>query len=75
MSENNPGFTQRIGNFFGRIGRFFREVRAEFKKVQWPSRKELTAYTLVVLGTVAIVAVFLGLIDYGLSTIIQAVVK
>ncbi len=75
MSENNPGFTQRIAGFFGRIGRFFREVRAEFKKVQWPNRKELTAYTLVVIGTVAVVAAFLGLIDYGLSAVIGALVK
>ena len=75
MSENNPGFIQRIAGFFGRIGRFFREVRAEFKKVQWPNRKELTAYTLVVIGTVAIVAAFLGLIDYGLSAAIGALVK
>ncbi|HNV34807.1 MAG TPA: preprotein translocase subunit SecE [Bacillota bacterium] len=75
MAENNPGLTQRIKNFFGRINKFFRDVRAEFKKVQWPNKKELTAYTLVVIGTVAIVAAFLGLIDYGLSAVIQAVVK
>lgn len=75
MSETNPGFTQRIAGFFGRIGRFFRDVRAEFKKVQWPNRRELTSYTLVVIVTVAVVAAFLGLIDYGLSAVIQALVK
>lgn len=75
MAENNPGFSQRMANFFGRVGKFFREVRAEFKKVQWPNRKQLTAYTLIVIGTVAIVAAFLGLIDYGLSAVIKALVK
>jgi preprotein translocase subunit SecE len=48
-----------------RIGRFLREVRAELKKVVWPNRKELSTYTVVVIVTVAIVAVFISLVDLG----------
>ncbi|MEX0869136.1 MAG: preprotein translocase subunit SecE [Nitriliruptoraceae bacterium] len=33
------------------VGQFLREVRAELKKVAWPSRKEVTSYTIVVLVT------------------------
>lgn len=47
-----------------RVGRFLREVRAELRKVTWPTRKELTVYTVVVLVTVAIVSLFLGLVDF-----------
>ena len=33
---------------------FLREVRQELKKVNWPTRKELFAYTVVVLVTVVV---------------------
>lgn len=41
---------------------FFREVLAELQKVAWPSRKEVWAYSLVVLvSSVVIAAVIFGL--------------
>lgn len=46
-----------------RVTRFVREARAELRKVAWPNRKELVTYTVVTLVTVAIVAVYLGLVD------------
>lgn len=58
--------------FAEKAGRFFREVRAELRKVTWPSRKELTTYTAVVITLSLIVAVFLGVIDFGLSAIFSA---
>ena len=42
---------------------FLREVRLEMKKVSWPSYKEVTGSTGVVIVSVAIVAVYLGIID------------
>ncbi|HAI51871.1 MAG TPA: preprotein translocase subunit SecE [Firmicutes bacterium] len=33
------------------------------RKVSWPNRKELITYTIVVLVTVVIVAVFTGVVD------------
>ena len=47
-----------------RISRFFKEVRSELRKVAWPNRKELTSYTILVLVTVAVVAVYIGVIDF-----------
>jgi preprotein translocase subunit SecE len=45
-----------------RAGRFLREVVAELRKVIWPTRRQLTTYTLVVLVFVSImVAVVAGL--------------
>lgn len=46
-----------------RIGKFFRDSRAELRKVTWPNRKELVTYTIVVIVSTAIVAVFLGIVD------------
>ena len=41
-----------------RIANFFREVGREMRKVSWPRRKELTSYTVTVLGTVVFFARF-----------------
>jgi preprotein translocase subunit SecE len=61
-------------NVFQRILRFLKEVRAELRKVAWPNRKELTSYTIVVLVAVAIVAVYVGVIDYLVSVILGLVI-
>lgn len=53
-----------------RISRFLKEVRAEMRKVVWPNREELTTYTIVVIVTVAIVAVFISLVDLGFGQIL-----
>ncbi len=46
---------------------FMRESRTELRKVVWPTRKETTQTTLVVIGVVALVAIFLWIIDGILS--------
>lgn len=53
-----------------RAAKFLREVRAEFRKVAWPNRKELITYTIVVLVTVIIVAIFTGLVDLVVSELL-----
>ena len=50
---------------------FLREVKTELKKVTWPSRKDALSGTLVVLVAVFIIAVFLGIVDMGLSNAIK----
>jgi len=48
---------------FKKLAKFLREVRVELKKVSWPSRKEISGSTGVVIVTVIIVAIYLGIID------------
>jgi preprotein translocase subunit SecE len=50
---------------------FFKEVWIELKKVHWPSWKETRAATIVVVVVVVVFAVFLGLVDFGLSHLVQ----
>ena len=52
---------------------FFREVKVELKKVTWPTRKQTTGTTIVVIIFVFVVAAFLGIFDYGLSKLVQVV--
>lgn len=52
---------------------FLQEVWAELKKVYWPTRKEVTAATLVVVSVVVVVAFFLGVVDFGLTRLVQLI--
>jgi preprotein translocase subunit SecE len=54
---------------------FLREVKTELKKVTWPSRKDTLSGTLVVLVAVFIIAIFLGVVDSGLSNLIKELLK
>ncbi len=56
----------------GGFKRFFRNVTAELKKVNWPSRKELTTYTIVVIITVLLVSLIIWVWDVGLTVIFKA---
>jgi preprotein translocase subunit SecE len=54
---------------------FLREVKTELKKVTWPSRNDTLSATLVVLVAVFIIAIFLGIVDSGLSNLIKELLK
>ncbi|RLB90793.1 MAG: preprotein translocase subunit SecE [Deltaproteobacteria bacterium] len=76
LQKQEKGIVEgKIGepNFFQRTIEFFREVKVELKKVTWPTRKQTTGTTIVVIIFVFVVAAFLGLFDYGLSKLVQVV--
>ena len=54
-------------NVFKKIGNFLGEVREELTKVSWSTRHELAGATLVVIVVTSIMAVFIGIIDLGLT--------
>jgi preprotein translocase subunit SecE len=54
---------------------FLQEVWSELKKVHWPARKETYAATAVVIVVVAIVALFLGTVDFVLSQLVQLILR
>lgn len=47
---------------------FAQQSLAELRRVTWPSRAEVTNYTLIIIATVALAGLILAIIDYGLST-------
>ena len=49
---------------------FLREVRLELKKVDWPTRKELITYTIVVLVTITVITSFVFAIDWVFAKLI-----
>lgn len=52
---------------------FLKDVLAEMKRVTWPTRRELSRYTVVVVLTVAFIAVFFAISDLGISTVIDII--
>ncbi len=54
---------------------FLQEVWAELKKVHWPSRKEVTAATVVVVAVVVLISVFLGIVDFGVTHLVRLVLS
>ena len=61
-------------NIFKISAQFLRDARTELRKVKWPTKKELIASTTMVVILVLIVALYLGIVDFGLMTIINQIV-
>lgn len=66
--------TEKAG-FMDRVKKLYRGVTSEIKKVHWPNRRELTAYTAVVLLSVFIVGFAIWIIDSGVSLIMGQLLK
>ncbi|ASV67668.1 preprotein translocase subunit SecE [Cytobacillus sp. FSL W7-1323] len=59
----------------GRIVKFFREVGREMKKVSWPTKKELTKYTITVIVVVLFFTLFFTVVDLGISELIRLILE
>ncbi len=69
------GYPSAKENMFGKFGGFISETKQELNKVTWPSRSELWQATLVVIFTTAILATFIGSVDFVLSTLMRIVLR
>ena len=54
---------------------FFKEVRTELSKVTWPKRSVVVKLTIVVIGVSALVAVYLGGLDFIFAKGIELLLK
>jgi preprotein translocase subunit SecE len=63
-SEGRGPKGQAQGSVFSRLALFIRQVVAELRKVIWPTRKELIAYTTVVVFFVLVMAGIIAAYDY-----------
>ena len=54
-----------------KASQFLRNVVSEMKKVRWPTKPELVKYTITVITTVAFVAIFFTIVDFGISSLLQ----
>jgi preprotein translocase subunit SecE len=61
--------------FFKRVGKFLHEVRVELKKVNWPTKREFTVFTGIVLSAVLVIGIFFWIMDSAFLAILQLVIR
>jgi preprotein translocase subunit SecE len=69
MTESVETTEEKLG-LFARVGLFYRQILSELKKVVWPTRKQLSTYTAVVLVFVMFIIAVVSLLDLVLTKIV-----
>lgn len=59
-------------SFGAKIKKAWREFKAEFKKIVWSSKKNTFNNTVLVIVSMAVVAVCVGALDYAFSSLLSA---
>jgi preprotein translocase subunit SecE len=72
---STPAPAKPKDNIFTKSAQFLREVKVELKKVTWPSRKQTVGSTVVVIVLVMLISLFLGVVDFGISSLIRVVLQ
>jgi preprotein translocase subunit SecE len=54
---------------------YIKNSKSELKKVVWPTKKQTTSHTLLVIGFSLGVALFLGILDFGLNKLFELIIK
>jgi preprotein translocase subunit SecE len=57
-----------------KLSNYITETRGELKHVNWPTRRQAFAYTVIVILISVFVALFLGLFDYIFTIGLQKIV-
>ena len=60
---------------FSKAIQFLREVRVELGKVTWPSREELVGSTIIVIVLSLIMSIYIGLLDFMLSSLFGRIIR
>jgi preprotein translocase subunit SecE len=55
------------------VAQFLREVRLELRRVNWPSRREVISYSIVVLVAVSLLTLYVALIDQAFGQLVLQV--
>ncbi|MEA3428541.1 MAG: preprotein translocase subunit SecE [Thermodesulfobacteriota bacterium] len=73
--KKSASVTRQDKNYLNKGLQFLREVKVELKKVIWPTRKQTLGSTIVVIILVMIIALFLGVVDIGLSSLVRVFIQ
>ncbi len=57
-----------------KLSQYVQDSWLELKKVIWPTKRQAVNHTLLVIGFSLAVAVFLGLIDFGLNKLLELMI-
>ena len=56
-----------------KIAVFFKDIKIEMGKVSWPTKDELIGSTVIVLVSLALLSLFIGICDAGLSSLVNLI--
>ena len=59
---------------WGKVCKYFRELKSELKKVVWSTPKQVLKNTLVVIGCVVVVGIFIWMFDFVAGLGIDALI-
>ena len=62
-------------NWVSGLRQYFTEVMGEYRKITWPAQNEALAGSISVIVVVAVITTVLGLIDFGLSHVMQLILN
>ncbi len=65
--------TENSKSWIARQRQYVSEVQGEFNKITWPPQAETLNGTVSVVVIVSLIATFLGVVDFGLSRVMQLV--
>ena len=69
MTESTEHVAEKLG-LFARVGLFYRQVVSELSKVVWPTRKQLSTYTAVVMVFVMFVIAVVSIFDLLITKLV-----
>jgi preprotein translocase subunit SecE len=69
MTESTEQVAEKLG-LFARVGLFYRQVISELAKVVWPTRKQLSTYTAVVLVFVTFIIAVVSIFDLVITKLV-----
>ena len=74
-TESTSSASQGSGNVFTAFRDYLTESRVEIKKVTWPTKKEARVTSIAVIILVVVMAIFLGLVDLGMTKIVELILS
>ena len=78
VKKSGEGKLSKILSWFKslpqRISKPFKNMYYELKKVTWPSKQKLIAYSIIVLVFMLFMGVVIGLLDMGASALVRLLV-
>ena len=69
MTESTEQVAEKLG-LFARVGLFYRQIVSELAKVVWPTRKQLSTYTAVVMVFVTFIIAVVSLFDLAITKLV-----
>ena len=56
------------------VTRYFRETFTELRKVNWPTRKEATRLTMIVIIVLVVMSALLGFLDFVFARVVGFII-